>query len=323
MADAAPLPLYSDVQAAHRSEMALKQKFARILDDQLDIEDLFRNVAAQLEGMRELGPARRTLVDGWERLRQRHRQTYKDSQQNAGMCAHFMRNFTSVLVPLSQSVEVSSEQKTMMIGKFLETIPIHLNTARENAENFNELAKEVHGFPLKVHKAVNAHDDKAGIWGKVWSVIEKLCAAIWKALNDFLMKILDTFKDTLGRLNSIHLTYYGARLDMYFTPYQSLEPEKALSDVGSDVTLHEAADNIEANTRTLSEKLTAFESAWHVVELACTQLSSDLDLAKSFSAMGPPVSQASDGYLRAAALVHAPLVECLTAYSLGRFPDFA
>ena len=33
----------------------------------------------------------------------------------------------------------------------------------------------------------------------------------------------------------------------------------------------------------LQHKLTAFESAWHIVRLACSRLSSDLALAKSFT----------------------------------------
>ena len=78
---------------------------------------------------------------------QRHRKVYRDSQQNAGMCAHFLKSrwtllllwtcgrdgwwlndahysaradFAEILVPLSQSPEISMAQKRQMIGKFLE-----------------------------------------------------------------------------------------------------------------------------------------------------------------------------------------------------------
>lgn len=36
----------------------------------------------------------------------------------------------------------------------------------------------------------------------------------------------------------------------------------------------------------------------------------------------PPVPQAVDTNLRAAALVHTPLVECLNAYAIGKVPEF-
>ncbi len=70
---------------------------------------------------------------------------YRDSQQNAGLCAHFLKSgffrrysidrrlkssvlfghadFAEILVPLSQSTSVSMDQKKQMIGKFLEVRP--------------------------------------------------------------------------------------------------------------------------------------------------------------------------------------------------------
>lgn len=44
--------------------------------------------------------------------------------------------------------------------------------------------------------------------------------------------------------------------------------------------------DIHDNCDALSQKLTAFESAWHVVHLACSKLSSDLSMAKSFTVVG-------------------------------------
>ncbi len=43
---------------------------------------------------------------------------------------------------------------------------------------------------------------------------------------------------------------------------------------------------IEEDAKEIVLKLTAFESAWHVVRLACSRLNSDLALAKSFAAVG-------------------------------------
>ena len=70
---------------------------------------------------------------------QRHRKIYRESQQNAGLCAQFLKSayacrtvyathgdimifvdFAEILVPLSQSEDLTIDQKKLMIGKFLE-----------------------------------------------------------------------------------------------------------------------------------------------------------------------------------------------------------
>ena len=57
---------------------------------------------------------------------------------------------------------------------------------------------------------------------------------------------------------------------------------------GHEMTTRELVGEIHDNCDTLSTKLTAFESAWHVVHLACSKLSSDLAMAKSFTMVSGP-----------------------------------
>ncbi|KAI8993973.1 hypothetical protein BD414DRAFT_269019 [Trametes punicea] len=312
------LPSYSDVQAAQRSRAELKQSFMTLTNDQLDIQELFKSVAAQLESTPEIGE-QHPLSNEWNELRQRHRKVYRDSQQNAGLCAHFLKNFAEILVPLSQSREVSMEQKRQMIGKFLETIAVHLNAAKENVEKFSELGKEVEVFPRKVASALRLKAEPEGFFGSIWTGLEELCMSIWNTLNRLLTKIVNVFKLMLARLEKMRFSCFGISLDIHFSRYQSLEPEEPDTH---EMTPRQVAGVIEEDAKAISEKLTAFESAWHVVGLACSRLMSDLALARSFTSCSSPVPQACDSNLRAAGLVHAPLVECLNAYSMGKSPDF-
>lgn len=68
MADSGP-PSYSDVQAAHRARSELKQNFVTLRNDQLDIQELFRTVATELESTPEIGTGHE-LCDEWNDLRQ-------------------------------------------------------------------------------------------------------------------------------------------------------------------------------------------------------------------------------------------------------------
>ena len=63
------LPSYNDVQAAHRARADLKQNFVTHLNDQLDIQELFRTVATELESTPEIGEAH-PLCNEWNELRQ-------------------------------------------------------------------------------------------------------------------------------------------------------------------------------------------------------------------------------------------------------------
>ncbi|KAI0779540.1 hypothetical protein C8Q74DRAFT_1198433 [Fomes fomentarius] len=318
MADSGP-PSYSDVQAAHRARSELKQNFVTLQNDQLDIQELFRTVATELESTPEIGTGHE-LCDEWNDLRQKHRRIYRESQQNAGLCAQFLWRFAEILIPLSQSQDISVEQKKMMIGKFLETIPVHLNAAKENADNFNELSKQVEVFPRKVASALRIKAEPQGFFESVWTGIEELCLTIWKVLNRLLTKLVYTFKVALARLEKLRFSCFGISLDVHFNQYQSIDPPAADPEGSHEM---QVVGEIHDNCDTLSQKLTAFESAWHVVHLACSKLSSDLSMAKSFTMCYPPIPQACDSNLRAAALVHTPLVECLNAYAMGKAPDFA
>ncbi|KAI0335075.1 hypothetical protein GY45DRAFT_1431142 [Cubamyces sp. BRFM 1775] len=321
--DLAGLPSYSDVQAAYRARSELRQNFMTLTNDQLDIQELFRSVAAQLESTPEIGEEH-PLCAEWNDLRQRHRKVYRDSQQNAGMCAHFLKNFAEILVPLSQSPDISVAQKKQMIGKFLEAIPVHLNAARTNADKFSELAKEVEVFPRKVASALRLKAEPQGFFESVWTGLEELCMSIWNTLNRLLIKIVNMFKLMLSRLEKMRFScctfhpQFGISLDIHFTRYHSLEAELN----SHEMSPRQVVGSVEEDAKAIAEKLTAFESAWHVVGLACTKLQADLALARGFISCDFPILEACDSNLRAAALVHTPLVECLNAYSVGKSPDF-
>ena len=65
---------------------------------------------------------------------------------------------------------------------------------------------------------------------------------------------------------------------------ESLEQAPMLQNGEHEPQTHEQiASEVQDNCDTLQHKLTAFESAWHIVRLACSRLSSDLALARSFS----------------------------------------
>ena len=62
---------------------------------------------------------------------------------------------------------------------------------------------------------------------------------------------------------------------------ESLEPTPPTSASGNHAmaVLNDVTDDAVA----LESKLTAFESAWHIVRLACSQLQADCALARSFT----------------------------------------
>ncbi|KAJ8486921.1 hypothetical protein ONZ51_g4521 [Trametes cubensis] len=376
--DPAGLPSYSDVQAAYRARSELRQNFMTLTNDQLDIQELFRSVAAQLESTPEIGQEH-PLCAEWNELRQvrikmnkcgvhvasrcerrwtdfygrtplgmvqRHRKVYRDSQQNAGMCAHFLKNFAEILVPLSQSPGISMNQKTQMIGKFLEVTTIWdvllsvlvTDGIPENAEKFSELAKEVEVFPRKVASALRLKAEPQGFFESVWTGLEELCMSIWNTLNQLLVKIVNMFKLMLSRLEKMRFSCCMSPFQCKFIQYELIfflqlayPLTYILQDVHhsleSELNSHEMSSRqvvgtVGEDAKAIAEKLTAFESAWHVVRLACSLLLSDLALARSFVSCDFPISEACDSNLRAAALVHTPLVECLNAYSVGKSPDF-
>ncbi|TBU48125.1 hypothetical protein BD309DRAFT_950348 [Dichomitus squalens] len=315
------LPTYSEIQAHYRARAELKQNFATLINDQRDIQELFKTVAAELDATPEVGE-KHALSDEWNRLRRRHSKIYRESQQNAALCAQFLKNFAEILVPLSQSEDLTIDQKKLMIGKFLETIPVHLNAAHANAESFSELAKDVEVFPRKVASALRIKAEPPGLLASIWTGIEEVCYNVWQTLNRLLTKLVYTFKVALARLEKLRFSCFGISVDMHFNRYESLEPAPLSQNESEEERRERIASEVQDNCDALQHKLTAFESAWYIVRLACSRLSSDLALAKTFTTCYPPVPQAVDTNLRAAALVHTPLVDCLNAYSTGQLPDF-
>lgn len=50
---------------------------------------------------------------------------------------------------------------------------MHIDTARENAERFHELAREVEVFPRKVAAALRIKAEPAGFFESIWTGIEE------------------------------------------------------------------------------------------------------------------------------------------------------
>ena len=50
---------------------------------------------------------------------------------------------------------------------------MHIEAARENAENFGELAKEVEVFPRKVASALRAKAQSANIFEMIWNGLKQ------------------------------------------------------------------------------------------------------------------------------------------------------
>ena len=63
------LPTYSEIQAHYRARAELKQNFVTLINDQRDIQELFKTVAAELEATPEIGD-KHALSDEWNKLRQ-------------------------------------------------------------------------------------------------------------------------------------------------------------------------------------------------------------------------------------------------------------
>ena len=61
----------------------------------------------------------------------------------------------------------------LLFRAVIQTIPVHLNAARENADSFNEIAKEVEVFPRKVASALRVQAQSAGIFETIWNGIKQ------------------------------------------------------------------------------------------------------------------------------------------------------
>ncbi|KAH9948622.1 hypothetical protein B0H21DRAFT_732257 [Amylocystis lapponica] len=288
----------------------LKESFVTLVDNQVEIQKLFRSVSGQLETTAQIGEGH-PLCEEWNKLRQRHRKLYRDSQQNARQCASFLQNYAVILVPLAQST-MDPEQKKFMINKFLEAIPAHHDSARQTAKKFNELAKKVEVFQLKVANELRGKaEPSGGFFASLWTGIEELCMSIWQALRGLLTAIVDAFRAMLSRIQTVRL-FCGVRVDIEFNRYSSMTP------AACEMTSAATSRQVKEDCKELSDRLTVFEEAWHVVRMNCSELLTNVAMANSFT----EIPAACDAHLGMAEAAYTPLVECLQAYAAGKSPEY-
>ncbi|KAM5533207.1 hypothetical protein V8D89_013163 [Ganoderma adspersum] len=303
-------PSYNDDMA--RAE--LKRKFTTLVKDQQDIQELFKTIARELQATPEIGD-RHPLLNEWEALRERHKQTYNKSRHNASWCSRYLENFAKTMIPLSISRELP--EKKEMIRLFLEAIGAHLEAAKENMDGFSQLARDVEAFPPKVARVIRIANTTSwgeGLFGTVRAGTEKLWNSIWQMLTGLLTNLAYVLDAALARLGRISFSFCGGSIDFWINPYGSLRDElKPHRPIDSEPT---------DNYNMLQDKLTGFESAWQLVHLKCSQLLADVTLAQTFTTGDLPVPQAVDTHLEAAAVtaLDESLIECLRAYSKGESP---
>jgi hypothetical protein len=82
--------------------------------------------------------------------------------------------FSTVLIPLSTS-SMGVEEKTMMINKFLESIPVHQEKARQTSAAFADLVHDVEIFPNKVNRylAQAESEETSGFWATLWKGLKQ------------------------------------------------------------------------------------------------------------------------------------------------------
>lgn len=298
-----PPPSYSTANGSSNA-LKLKESFSHLVNNQAEIQSLFKSVSGQLENTKEIGEDH-PLCREWNQLRQMHRKLYRDSQQNAGQCASFLNNYAAILVPLSQS-SMTMPQKKFMINKFLEAVPVHLNCAKSITERFHELGKQVEGFSLKVASALRVRADSANFLESLWTNFEGICMSLWQSLRQLLSEIVRTFKQMLSRIQTIRLSC-NIQLSQMYEQLPSREP----------LSSRTAAAQIKDDCKDLGDSLSFFEDAWHVVMLSCNELLYTMAMAKSLT----PVPEACDRNLQSAAATYMPLIECLRAYATGKSPQ--
>jgi hypothetical protein len=83
------------------------------------------------------------------------------------------------------------EEKTMMMGKFLESIPVHQEKARQTSAGFAELVHDVEIFPEKVNRYLREAEaaEANGFWSKLWTGL-KQCVFGTKTVDMSLIFIL-------------------------------------------------------------------------------------------------------------------------------------
>ncbi|EPT04714.1 hypothetical protein FOMPIDRAFT_1157042 [Fomitopsis schrenkii] len=298
-----PPPPYTNDNAEE-----LKRCFSTLLNDQQEIQELFKSVAGHLETTPQIGE-HHVLTEEWNTLRQRHRRVYRDSQHNASQCASFLHNYIEVIIPLSQS-KMHIREKKIMVTRFLEAVAMHQESAKKTAERFSELGKEVETFQLKVAASLRNQAEPRGFFTRIWSGIEELCMAIWQALYRLLTQLVKTFRRLLSSINSVHFSVGPLHTDIRFHPYTEVQDELRMGP-------RSTAAQIKEDCRELSNRLTAFEEAWEVVKLSCADLLINLAMAQSMTT----VPAVYDSNVRSAQRVYSPLIECMRAYSQNRSPE--
>ncbi|KAI0081984.1 hypothetical protein K474DRAFT_1586573 [Panus rudis PR-1116 ss-1] len=296
------LPSYEDL----RAEANLKHAFARLVHDQEEIQRLFLSVAAQLETTPNIGEGHH-LCNEWDQLRKKHNKTYRESQLNASQCASFLNNYSTILVPLSKG-RMTIEQKRMMINKFIEAIPAHEESARDVEAKFQELAKDVEVFPIKVSAYLKSKADSESFWGSLWSGLGELCMSIWDALHKLFSAIVQTFQDLLSNVRNIRVC----------APFVNVTIEMSVNTSRLSQTARRGSlGQARRDCKEIVEHLTGFQDAWHLVRLACNNLLDGLVMARGVSTL----PDAFNANLKNVEIMYTPLVQCLNAYSRGKSPS--
>ncbi|KAF9811142.1 hypothetical protein IEO21_06626 [Rhodonia placenta] len=182
----APPPSYTDTSSSSNA-VKLRESFATLVNDQLEIQNLFKSVACQLETTPQLGE-HHPLAEEWNTLRQS---------------------------------SMAIKDKKIMIDKFLEAITVHQDTARRVATKFHELGKDVERFQLKVASALRCQAEPSGFLQSIWSGLEEICMTIWQTLHKLLRAMVDTFRSMLSRIRTIRI-HCVVRVDIEFSQYSHL-----------------------------------------------------------------------------------------------------
>ncbi|EED85111.1 predicted protein [Postia placenta Mad-698-R] len=287
-----PPPSYTDTSSSSNA-VKLRESFATLVNDQLEIQNLFKSVACQLETTPQLGE-HHPLAEEWNTLRQSS-MAIKDKK-----------------VMINKFLEVcshSSEEQQDDLMHVVKAITVHQDTARRVATKFHELGKDVERFQLKVASALRCQAEPSGFLQSIWSGLEEICMTIWQTLYKLLRAMVDTFRSMLSRIRTIRI-HCVVRVDIEFSQYSHLP-----SDI-QDNSPRETAARVRANCKELTDQLSGFEDAWHTVRLSCADLLINLAMAKSMTS----IPEAFDANVRSAGIIYTPLVECLRAYSMGRAP---
>ncbi|OBZ71049.1 hypothetical protein A0H81_09291 [Grifola frondosa] len=175
-------------------------------------------------------------------------------------------------------MDISVAQKKFAIGKFVEVIPVHSQTARDISDRFHELYMKVEVFPLKVASALRTRAEPSGIFESIWTglkmsinINKPFCDiaeinsiqsvhVLWQRSGSYLYKLSPLSKNMLQRLETIRFSCAGLlSVDFSFTrPYCRMVPE-----------IHEMSPRattaaIKEECKDLSERLSGFEDAWHL-----------------------------------------------------------